>query len=91
MKKDFWRAYITVMMTELLPHDIILYIIWYEPENTFWNLDGSPVENINEILTPNDLFLFRHDPGYSCFFHRQHRHIMVELLTEDETGCNDVH
>jgi hypothetical protein len=35
------------------------------------------------VITPNDIFLFRQNPGYCSFPHRSDKHILCEIITEE--------
>lgn len=64
--------------------DGILYFIYDSIGNTFYDQYGVRVINILEFLTPNDLFLFKNDPWYCIFPHRDNYRIMCEILTDGE-------
>jgi len=62
--------------------DGILQFFYDSEENTFYDQCGIRVANIFEVLTPNDIFLFKQDPGYNVFRHRDDSRIMCEILTD---------
>jgi len=63
-------------------YDVILYIYYDAKENIFYD-DGVEFFNIFDAVTPNDIFLFRHDPGYCTFPHRSEPRILCEIITEE--------
>jgi len=59
-----------------------LFVCYDPDENMFYDRYGSLI-NILEMITPNDLFLFRQDPGYCTFPHRKNNKILCEILTNE--------
>ena len=59
------------------------YISFDSQTNTFWDANGQRIENNFTILTPNDIFLFRQDPGYCIFPHRKLKSVTCEIFTEE--------
>lgn len=45
----------------------ILFVFHDEVENQFYDVCGQLVHNIYEIITPNDLFLYRYDSRHNKF------------------------
>ena len=68
------------------PIDCLIFIRWNKMENKFYDLYGEPIY-IFDLITPNDLYLFRHDPGYCMFPHKDNRKILCEIFTEDREEC----
>ena len=66
----------------IYPHEEMLYILWDETTNTFWDTCGKRLTNIFDYITPNDMFLFRNDPGSCSFPHRGDYRILCEILTD---------
>lgn len=66
-----------------MKYDDTIYIMWFPGENDFFDECGQRIQNIFEYITPNDLWLFRQDPGYNIFPARFDRHIGVEILDND--------
>lgn len=64
-------------------YDGILYFSYDSEENMFYDQCGIRVTNIFEVITPNNLFLFRQDPGYCIFPHRDDNRILCEILTDE--------
>ena len=62
----------------------LVQIYWDSNDNSFWSLTGDPIENIFELVTPSDLYMFRRDPGYSIFTHRSNQRILCEIITDDD-------
>lgn len=73
------------MSKQCMPFDCteVLYFLWDPQENKFYNEYGLLIVNIFEFITPNDLFLFRHDHGNSIFQHRTDTHILCEILVDE--------
>ena len=65
-------------------YDGILQFFYDSEENIFYDQCGIRVVNIFEVLTPNDIFLFKQDPGYNAFPHRDDHRILCEILTDYE-------
>lgn len=63
--------------------DGILYFTYDPEENTFYDQCGIHMANIFEVLTPNDIFLFKRDHGYCIFPHRDDPHIWCEILMDE--------
>lgn len=57
----------------------------YDKErNRFYDIYGNRVHNILEFVTPNDLILFRNDPGYNIFPLRDVDEWLCELILEGD-------
>jgi len=65
-------------------YDGVLQFFYDSEENIFYDQCGQIVINIFEVLTPNDIFLFKQDPGYNVFSHRDNNRILCEILTDYE-------
>ena len=61
----------------------ILYFDFDPGENVFYDKDGLMVDSILEFITPNDLYLFRQDPGCCIFECRYDRMILIELTIDE--------
>lgn len=60
-----------------------LCYIYYDPEsNAFYDEDGAQIDNIFELITPNDLYLYRHDPGCNLFPCRFDRELTFEIVDQ---------
>jgi len=64
-----------------MEYDAILYIYYDVEANLFYD-DGWDFFNIYEVVTPNDIYLFKHDPGFRTFPHRSDRSILCEIVKE---------
>lgn len=65
----------------------VLFLIYYPEENIFYDECGMRVTNILEMLTPNDLFMFKRFPrDYYIFTDRSNKNITCYLLV----GVNGV-
>ena len=60
----------------------ILYFVYDSTENMFYDQCGFRIVNIFEELTPNDIFLFRSNPGYYLFKKRNFKNVWCKILTE---------
>lgn len=60
---------------------LTLYVYYYEDENIFTDEIGKVIYNIFNIITPNDVFLFKHDPANNCFPMVSDRSIEVMILS----------
>lgn len=67
----------------------VIYLWWDPRDNTFYDQHGAQLPNIFEIITPNDLFLFRNDHGYSIFPYVKDRRILCEINVLDEEELED--
>ena len=61
---------------------------FYNPlENYFEDEDGEIAWDILEFITPNDLFLFRHNEESIIVPNRQNRNLGIELLYPVDGDC----
>lgn len=59
--------------------------IFYDPiQNIYYGMNGKVVKSIHRIVTPNDLLLFKNDPGYCIFPTIKNPHVLCELCVDDE-------
>jgi hypothetical protein len=63
-------------------YQTIYYIYYSKSENMFYDPCGILIENIFEIITPNDLFLFRKNPRKNKFPMRDEPYILCEIITD---------
>ena len=62
-----------------------VWCLEYNPEERTFHHEGFRVVDIFQYITPNDLFLFRHDPEEHCLFqHRYEPDLLCELFTYEE-------
>jgi hypothetical protein len=63
--------------------------LFYDVEkNIFLDEDGQVVKNIFELITPNDLYLFRHlEKEYVVFRHRFLKNVVCEIYMPTEEPC----
>lgn len=61
-----------------------IILIFLLNENRFIDEDGKPIYNVFEMITPNDLLIFRNDPGITMFRHRDIPRMYVEIVEEEE-------
>jgi len=72
-------------MGSSIPDFMILY---YEDENIFRDADmGHIIYNIYEILTPSQIFLFRHSLEHNCFPTRYDRNVWCEIIVIPDETC----
>ena len=62
----------------------VISLYFNEEENVFTDEDGFIVWSIFELITPNDLFLFRKHRDYMTVRHRSLKNVQVELCWPDE-------
>jgi len=65
-----------------IDYDGILQLFYDPEENIFYDQCGIRIINIFEVLTPNDLFLFKQNQEYNIFYHRDNSRIICEILTD---------
>ena len=59
--------------------------LFYDAENNiFIDEDGFLIESIFEIISPNDLFLFKYNQEYMSVRHRSIPELLVELYYPDD-------
>jgi len=65
-------------------------LFYDKAENIFWDQHGEIVENILEIVSASDLYLFHRNQDYMLVPHRQDSDIGVELFysTDGCVSCN---
>ena len=61
----------------------VLYFEYDPVENAFYDQCGVRIANMLSNLTPNDLYLFRHDYGNCIFRHRYDRDYLCEIYIEE--------
>lgn len=64
-------------------YDGLLYFSYDSKENVFYDPCGIRVINIFEIITPNDLFLFRQNPRYCLFPYIENKFILCVIITDE--------
>ena len=65
-----------------------LVSLYYDPRsNRFEDEDGFIVWSIFELITPNDVYLFRENQEYMIVPHRQLKGVGVELYYPEEGDC----
>ncbi len=62
----------------------LIRILYDRCLNMFYDIAGRRITNVFELITPNDLYLYRHDPGNSIFPHISEPHTMCEIITDEE-------
>ncbi len=64
---------------------VVFNIFHDEDDNVFYNECGIKISNIFEILSPNDLFLYRKDPIVYTHFHmKDDPTVICEIITTDQ-------
>lgn len=69
------------------PGKLIFYMYYYEDVNLFTDDDGHVIYDIFTIITPQDLFLFRHDNGFNVFPMRGHDDVLCEIIPVPDEVC----
>ena len=64
--------------------DEIIQLYYYENDNMFIDEGGFPVFDLFRIITPNDLFLFRHHKEYMLVPHCSIPRVGVEIFYPDD-------
>lgn len=67
-----------------LIYNKLIRILYSRHINMFYDIAGRRITNVFELITPNDLYLYRHDPGNSIFTHVSEPHTMCEIITDKE-------
>jgi hypothetical protein len=62
----------------------ILFIRYDPEENVFYDECGFRIRNIFEMITPNDLVLYRANHDYCCFPCRYSRNILCWIGADDD-------
>jgi len=76
------KASLDVYASIHLENPFFLQVFHCMEENFFLDECGQPIHNIFELITPNDLFLYREDPGHNIFPLRDHKDVWVEILND---------
>ena len=59
-----------------------LYLFYHRDANVFTDFNGQVIYDMCRIISPNELYMFRHHPGkYSQFWHRSEPNILCRILT----------
>ena len=69
------------------PGKLIFYIFYYENENLFTDDDGHVIYDLFTVITPQDLFLFRHDNGFNTFPMKDHDDVICEIISVPDECC----
>ena len=62
----------------------LIRILYDRCLNMFYDIAGRRITNVFELITPNDLYLYRNDPGNSIFAHVSEPHTMCEIISEKD-------
>ena len=66
--------------------DDMMFLHYYPDENIFYDECGKQIENIFEILTADDLLLFKKDPRRKYFVYCKNKHVLCKILIKDGEG-----
>ena len=69
------------------PGKMMFYLYYYEDDNLFTDDDGHVIYDIFSVITPQDLFLFRHDNGFNVFPMRDHNDVLCEIIPVPDEVC----
>lgn len=58
-----------------------LFLFYYKRANVFTDCDGHIIYNIFRIISPNDLYLFRHRPKHNTFKHCSQDNVLCRIIT----------
>lgn len=61
----------------------VIQIFHDREQNIFFDESGREMVHILQAITPNDLYLYHHDPGRTIFHHREDFDILVEIVDLD--------
>ena len=64
------------------PFNALIFVYWDEDQNVFYDQSDEYV-NIFELITPHDLYLFRHDHGCCMFPCRLDNNLLCEIVIEE--------
>jgi hypothetical protein len=59
------------------------FLYYNTEQNMFYDQNGILIINIFELITPNDLLLFRQDPGHCIFQYKNKDNILYEIFTDE--------
>ena len=59
---------------------LVFYLYYYEDENLFTDDGGHVVYDIYNLITPQDLYMFRNDEKYTCFALKGYRDAICEII-----------
>jgi hypothetical protein len=62
--------------------DNVMLIFYESKVNIFYDRDGHEIHYLYELLTPNDIMLFKKDNGNNIFVSRENRRTMIEILAD---------
>lgn len=63
--------------------------VYYDSDrDIFLDVEGRIIDNIFQTITPNDLLLFKNDPGYNIFpcRHEKDRYVYIYEYPDDTCG-----
>lgn len=63
------------------------YINYYQDENIFTDECGNIMYDIFTVITPQNLFMFRHDYGNNCFPMVGNPDILCEIILVPDEVC----
>ena len=66
---------------------LIFYLYYYRDENLFIDDDGHVVYDLFTMITPQNLFMFRHDEGYNTFPMVGNSNILCEIIPIPDEVC----
>lgn len=67
----------------------IIYLWWDPRDNAFYDPHGARLSNIFELVTPNDILLFRNDHGYNTFPYVKDKTVLCEINVLDDEELED--
>lgn len=68
-------------------YEAVIEIFYDEVENAFYDECGQRINNIFELVTPNDLYLYKSEATrYSSFFQRDDPRILCEIHDLEDPG-----
>jgi len=67
-------------------YDGTYYIFWDEQANMFYDPCGIRIINIFDLVTPNEIFLFRYNPKNFCAFPMKGEPRTVCIFVTNEEG-----
>jgi hypothetical protein len=80
----FGESISDIRLQSRMSYDDEIWIYWDSQSNVFYDACGFEMADALEVITPNDLLLFRTDPGYCQFPRRTNPRVLCIIFTDDQ-------